>query len=267
MSKNLAKQNAQLILFPVWKSENRAMPNVIVRSSLFTARNPRTPRVYRKNETLAVIGPGEIEYTGEELRQDDEDVLLCLVNEARKLFGSDNLENPGKRFRIPFNRGALVAELGWTRNSRSYQRLRECLTRLKATELTVKVSLADIDSGHSVSLLTEYAWNDGSYWVEIPALFFRLYGKQYTSISWEQRQKLPFGLARWLQAYVLSHRDPYPVTMAKIAEGAGLKIPANKTERLALRRAITKASVALKDAGVLLEAGLYEDKFVYEKMP
>ena len=256
---------ADLIVFPQWKAEARAMPNVVVRSSLFTARNAKTPRVYRDNEVLAVIGPGEIRYTGKELRQDDEDVLMCLVNQARKLFGNDELANPENRYRIPFNRGTLIAELGWTRNARSYQRLRACLTRLKATELVVKITT--MDAGHAVSLLTEYAWREDSYWVEIPALFFRLYGNQYTAISWEQRQQLPAGLARWLMGYCLSHREPLPIKMETVAGGAGLKVPETKAERMKLRATIRTAAKKLKEAGVLLEAGLYDDKFVYEKMP
>jgi len=258
---------ADLIVFPQWKAEARAMPNVVVRSSLFTARNAKTPRVYRRRETLVVIGPGEIEYTGEELRQDDEDVLMCLVNLARKLFGNDELANPENRYRTPFNRGTLISELGWTRNARSYQRLKNCLTRLKATELVVKVSSADLDAGYSVSLLTEYGWFEDDYWVEIPALFFRLYGNQYTAISWEQRQQLPAGLARWLMGYCLSHREPLPIKMETVARGAGLKVPETSEDRKEMRRRLRNAAKALKDAGILLEAGVYNDKFVYEKMP
>jgi hypothetical protein len=261
-------KNSVVCPFPVWKSKNRALPNVIVRSSLFTARNVKTPRVYRRRETLAVIGPGEIQYTGEELRQDDEDVLLCLVNEARKRHGNDCLDDPDMRFRIPFNRGAMIAELGWSRNARSYQRLQDCLSRLKATELLVKTQISDLETaGQAVSLVVEYSWRADEYWVEIPTLFFQLYGRQYTAISWHQRQQLPVGLARWLQAYTLSHRDPLPVKIETIARGAGLKIPTNKDERKKLRANIRSAATALKTAGVLLEAGVYSDLFVYEKMP
>lgn len=262
MSNNSA---AEILLFPVWKSETRAMPNVVVRSSLFTAKNVNVPRVYRDNEKLAVIGPGEIRYTGIELRQDDEDVLMFLVNEAKKSFGNNELANHENRYRIPFNRGALIAELGWTRNARSYHRLRACLTRLKATELTVKVST--MDAGHAVSLLSEYAWREDEYWVEIPALFFRLYGNQYTAISWGQRQQLPTGLARWLMGYCLSHRESLPIKLDTVARGAGLKIPSTKDERKEMRRRLRNAAKALKDAGILLDAGVFSDKFIYEKMP
>lgn len=260
-----SSQTSTILEFPVWKTENRAMPNVIVRSALFTARNAKTPRVYRDNEVLAVIGPGEIRYTGKELRQDDEDVLMCLVNLARKLFGNEELANPENRYRIPFTRGTLISELGWTRNARSYQRLRACLTRLKATELVIKISA--MDAGHAVSLLTEYAWREDAYWVEIPALFFRLYGNQYTAISWEQRQQLPAGLARWLMGYCLSHREPLPIKIETVARGAGLRVPETKDERRKLRENIRAAARALKEAGVLLEAGVYDGKFLYEKMP
>lgn len=258
---------AELIIFPQWKSNSRAMPNVMVRSSLFTARNRRTPRAYRDNELLAVVGPGEIRYTGIELRQDDEDVLMLLANAARSLFGSDEITNPDNRYRIPFNRGELIAELGWTRNTRSYQRLRACLTRLKATELIVKVSSSDLSAGHAVSLLVEYAWREDEYWVEIPALFFQLYGNQFTAVSWAQRQQLPAGLARWLMGYCLSHREPLPIKIETIAKGAGLEVPTTADGRRKLRQLIRQAAASLKQVGALLEAGVYNDKFIYEKMP
>lgn len=258
---------AAIIQFPIWKSSNRALPNVIVRSSLFTARNSRTPRDYRDNELLAVVGPGEIRYTGKELRQDDEDVLMCLVHIAKEIYGNRELAEPEKRYRIPFNRGRLIADLGWTRNTRSYQRLRACMTRLKATELMVRVSLTETaDAGRSVSLLTEYAWNEDEYWAEIPSLFFALYGQQYTSLNWAQRQKLPAGLARWLQAYTLSHKKCLPVKIETIAKGAGLEIPKNSNEKRKFRQILRRACKELVEAGVLLEAGVYNDLFIYEKM-
>jgi len=260
-----SSQTSTILEFPVWKTENRAMPNVIVRSALFTAKNKNAPRVTRWRETLAVIGPGEIEYTGPELRQDDEDVLMCLVNLARKLYGNDELANPENRYRVPFNRGTLIAELGWSRTKSSYKRLHDCLIRCKATALVVKVSTAS--AGHAVSLLADFAWREAEYWVEIPALFFRLYGTQYTAISWKQRQQLPAGLARWLMGYCLSHREPLPIKIETVAKGSGLGLPTTSAGRRKLRQSIRKAGKDLVRAGILLEAGVYDDKFVYEKMP
>jgi len=269
MAKSSTLQKSTVEPFPVWKATNRALPNVVVRSSLFTARNPKVPRAMRRQEPLAVIGPGEIQYTGEELRQDDEDVLLYLVNEARKIYGNDNLANAAVNatFRVPFNRGTMVRELGWTRNTRSYKRLRSCMTRLKASELLVKTTISELESrGRAVSLITQYEWSGDEYWVELPVLFFRLYGRQYTSISWDQRQQLPAGLARWLHAYILSHKQPQPVKIVTIANGAGLKIPTTKNELAELRRAIRTASEALKAAGVIASGGVFSgDLFYYEK--
>ncbi|MDO3377064.1 plasmid replication initiator TrfA [Geoalkalibacter halelectricus] len=77
---SLAKQPR---LLPQWSEAERAAPNEILRSALFTARNRNQPRPYLKESPIVVIGEGEIRYRGEELRQDDELVWLHLLHLAK----------------------------------------------------------------------------------------------------------------------------------------------------------------------------------------
>src|SRR5207249_8609745 len=76
---------AKVIQLPTWGDGSRGAPNEILRSALFNARNKKRQREYLEKATIAVIGEGEITYTGRELRQDDETVWLQLIHLAREL--------------------------------------------------------------------------------------------------------------------------------------------------------------------------------------
>ena len=63
----------------LWPESERGIPNELVRCAVFSAKNRKERRdMYRANAPLVVpvIGGGEVIYTGEELRQDDETVWM-----------------------------------------------------------------------------------------------------------------------------------------------------------------------------------------------
>ena len=60
---------AVITQLPLWSEALRGLPNEIVRSALFNARNRNHPRSYFEESEIAVIGGGRITYTGKELRQ------------------------------------------------------------------------------------------------------------------------------------------------------------------------------------------------------
>ena len=79
---NEREQQIQMQL-PIWNDATRRIPNEIVRSALFKAKNRNTKREYLKDADIVVICDGQIKYTGEELRQNDEIVWLELIHLAR----------------------------------------------------------------------------------------------------------------------------------------------------------------------------------------
>lgn len=101
----------------------------MARSALFCVGS-RKPRRQMKNEVIASLEEATIRYTGAELRQDDEDVFLQLCHLARGRPVDDMIE---------FSAYAMLKSLGWGHSSKAYQRLRDCIDRLKANAL--KVSL------------------------------------------------------------------------------------------------------------------------------
>lgn len=57
-----------------------------------------------------------------------------------------------------------------------------------------------------------------------PELIELFSGVRYTLVGWQQRLALPEGLATWLHGYYASHKEPYPIKLETIREGAGLTV-------------------------------------------
>ena len=64
---------------PFWPADVRGLPNAFARSALFNVANARKgARDNYKRRSIATVKGASITYTGEELRQDDEDVAFAL---------------------------------------------------------------------------------------------------------------------------------------------------------------------------------------------
>ncbi len=248
----------------LWVDAVRGAPNEIVRSALFTAKNRKQVREDLKQAVVAVIGEGQITYTGEELRQDDETVWLQLIHLAR--------EN-GLSTAFEFTPYSFCKAINWPINGQSFDRLDKCMTRLHATSL--KIASKRLGDEVSLSMLPGYTakrrknGGDGGLWRirmhdELVFLFSEF---QYTRVEWQQRLALPEGLATWLHAYYASHREPFAVKVETLAVGAGLMTEApedaqldtadrdvKRKERLrGVKKLIVKALEALAETGFLVD--------------
>ncbi len=67
-----------------------------------------------------------------------------------------------------------------------------------------------------------------------------LYGEiSHTLIDWQKRRALQGkDLARWLQLYIASHAEPFPVKTATLKEMSGSRAKALKNFRAQLRKAL-----------------------------
>jgi hypothetical protein len=203
-------------VLPLWSDEHRGVPNPMIRSGLFGTK-ASNKRAYTKNETVTALSNFSILYTGEELLQDDLSVWMSLMNMARRQCIGDV---------IFFTGYELIKDLGWRMHSESYSRAKESIARLKANELKIQVKSGQ--AGYAGSLIREYSWKaadpDGGkdkWMVRFEPAIAELFREDMvTYLEWEQRKKIGTRntTALWLHAYISSHTEPLPITIAKIHE-------------------------------------------------
>jgi hypothetical protein len=198
-----------VLQLPLWPNSVRGIPNSIARSALFNVANLRKGerKHYRQREIAALNGIG-ITYTGEELRQDDEDVFLQILHLAR---------THDLGMEVEFTGHSLLTALTWTINSASKARLVACLHRLTATALSISVTGRDgLREGYAGSLIRSFSWQDAATgkamrkWAvllepKIAALFDPAC---YSRLDWELRMQLP-PLAKFLHTFYHTHAMPF----------------------------------------------------------
>lgn len=229
-----ASVTGEQLTLPCWPQSQRGMPNSLARSALFSVANSRkgVRKVYRRHVIASLEGI-KIEYSGDELRQDDADVWMQITHLAR-------LHPLGTE--VEFVAHAMLRELNWSPNQTSYERLRDCLDRLKATGVTV--SLIDDSQGYSGSLVRSFAWRDTQgetlrHWkIQLEKPIIALFGDTgYSRIDWELRLSLP-PLAKWLHSFYIGHSNPYRYSVRKLYELCGSEQKELRNFRTALKRAL-----------------------------
>lgn len=248
-----------IIRLPVWPETERRFPNELLRSALFNARHKTIPRKFFKEEEIVVMFEGKITYQGEELRQDDLIVWLQLIHLARK-------QPVGKA--VEFTPYSFCKAINWAVNGHNYERLRECLRRMQTTSLSVYSKR--LKRGVSLSMIPIFEWQDNKnnalkkYQVQLaPKLVELFQGVHFTQFEWEQRLKLPVGIATWLHGYYASHREPFPIKIVTIVEGSGIS---TKRERKA-KELIERALEELKQVGFLKSWKIVGDLVHVERSP
>jgi len=205
-----------------WAEEERSCPNELFRCLLFFPRQDRGERAQFKDVLLFSLGTAEVTYRGEELRVSDEDVWLQIMHLAR----AHNLGEP-----VEFSPYSFIKALGWSKSKKTgiiqrpsethYRRLKKCLSRMSATNLTLKTKERTLDmlpdKGISFSLIQKYEWRETKLWrVWVDEEMKMLFGeKSFTKVEWEQRMMLT-PTAKKLQGYFSSHKIPHPVRVENL---------------------------------------------------
>lgn len=246
---------------PHWDEWARAMPNELVRSALFQTRR-RGPRRYYEDESVLVLGDGEIKYRGEELRTTDEDVWLQILH-LHVCSGLTLGEEP-----VQFTGYSFMKSIGWSRSAsrpsqRCYLRLRASLSRLQATTVTVASRRLGLDrEGRvreiAISLIRKVTWTDGYCTVFLERELFGLFGDSYfTLLNWEKRKDL-CPIEKKLYGYFCSHKRPFPVrveSLVALCSGA-----AASSERAVKKRIIDTYLPNLLRRGLFAEIRVIDGK-------
>lgn len=259
MSKGI-NPNAPLqldLLFPstMQNDSERSIPNDYARSSLFTARNKREKRVILQNVQLFHLqNDVSIEYTGIELRaEDDELIWLQILHYAKSVPLGEPFEFAVKQ---------LVADVGWSRNGRYYDKARECISRLKANEIRVNNGKAFGDGG-AISLIQNYEFkNDAEgkptayrVWIH-PGLIMLFAGNNFTNHAWEHYRSLS-PVARRLADYVESHKHPFPLDLEKFRRMCGSMDTSVTSWRRTVRSACREFEECMKRRTMLEHDKIY----------
>lgn len=238
-------KSGTIVQLPIWPDPHRAIPNPFARSALFTVGNPRRKRVHYEQKDIETFGEIRITYTGEELRQDDEDVFLQLLHISR----SSPLGND-----IEFTAHQMLKALAWPTNKPAYERLRRTINRLSATGVTISDPSGRY--GYNGSLIRAFAWqqekgrSSRSWRVWLERRIIVLFGPTlYTRVIWEHRKELNSAIAKWLISLYSSHASPYPMKVATIHRYCG----STSSQMSGFRRELKRALAELVKVGFLTE--------------
>ncbi len=242
-------------LLPHIPNDKRIIPNDMIRSALFTVGNHNAARPFLKNQKIGSFRSSEIIYTGEELRQDDEDIWLQLIYSASE----------AKSNQIEFKPYTFLSQIGWPQRVQYCERLKASLSRLSATTLSIYNPY--FEKGIGFSLVRKFEWHtDGEQlrswkvWLEpeVTKLFGEL-GKMYSKIHWEQRKKLK-PLAKWLHAFYSSHAKPEPIHLSRLMELCGSKMKTVKHFKANLRESLIElVRIGFLDPDVFID----ENQFLH----
>lgn len=260
------RQNEQQALvlqsvLPLWDDLHRGVPNPMIRSGLFGTKSSGS-RAYVKGDQVVSLSNFSIHYKGEELRQDDLSVWMSLINMCRQQRIGDA---------IFFSGYELIKDLGWRMHSESYQRAKDSISRLKANELKIQVKTEQ--SGYAGSLIREYAWSEtdpsggtAKWMVRFEPMIAELFRHDtVTFIEWEQRKAIGprAHLTLWLHSYFLSHREPLPISVAKIHELCKSEEKHLKSFKTRVRKSLER----LVEIGALSRYAIVEDMVHVTRAP
>ena len=222
---------AKIIQFPLFPEATRPVSNDMARSALFSCIQGKDRR-FIKDALLATVDGVEIRFTGEQLNQDDHDLLMQLIFMAR-------VKPVGAWVTIPAH--AILKALCRQVGGKQHRALRADMFRLAAGTVSIRIARDRIEvTGHHL-LAKAGQHEDSRYWVYRldPDLAFLYGGESYTLIDWDKRLNLKGkDLARWLQLYLATHAKPFPVKVATLRELSGSRTKALRSFRGQLRLAL-----------------------------
>jgi len=231
--------------FPLWPETDRALPTSFARSALFTVGSTKHKRPKWDDTKIATAAGIDLIFSGEELRQDDEDVFLQLLHLTRG-------RPPGEP--IFFMAHALLQELEWVTSVQGYTRLRTTLDRMQSGK--IKLQAKEGRKGFVGSLISSWGWDEdeqstssrAKMFVRFEPAILEVFGMQpYTQLQWAERNSLDSTVAKWLHSFMMSKPTTLSIQLSELVELTGSRAGTMTVFRNTLRKALTE----LKDKGVL----------------
>lgn len=230
-------EESQQMQLPFWPDEERGVPNIALRSALFSVAQTR--KTATKRQLLETLNGQEIRFKGERFNQHDLDLWEMLLHFSRKT-------PPGEK--VEFTANKLLKALGRGTGGTDHEELKEDIARL----ISGVVEITWTNTGKTfIGHLVDKAFRDENtqrYVVIFDEKILMLYDQGYTRVDWRQRQLLAGNsLAKWLHGSFASHAAPKQYKVATIKALCGSSFDRLTDFRKALRVALDR----LVDVGAL----------------
>ena len=241
---NITKQTN---LLPDWSKDYVGIPNALARSALFGVGRKVDRKIF-DDEVIASNSDITLTYKGEELRQDDLDVFLKIIDIAKS-------QQLGER--VTFTANSLLSRLGRASNSPSYARLSESLVRMVDGTIQVTVrhpsGITKHFRGHLISSFTrvDKDIDISSMWVvSLEAGMVVLFAPQaFSLIRWSTR--ISFSpVTKWLHAYYSTHKRPFSVKVETLRRAMASETKNTRNFRISIKESLQ----SLVDIGFFLTA-------------
>jgi len=182
---------AKIIQFPLFPEATRPVSNDMARSALFSCVQGKDRR-FIKDTLLATVADKEIRFTGEQLNQDDHDLLMQMVFMAQH-------KPLGSWVMVPAY--GMLQALGRQIGGKQYRELRADIARLTAAMVIIRNTETKREVfGHHLIAKAEQDEQTRHWMYRLDPDLRALYGDMtHTLIDWDQRLALKGqDLARWL---------------------------------------------------------------------
>jgi hypothetical protein len=237
-----AAEKVKAVSVPVqlelWSEKVRGLPNTLARCALFTAAGKKEDRTKFSDHIVFSTKGYTLTYSGEELRQDDQDVFLQLVHMTRGVPVGHKLDVTGYE---------ILKGLGWGKGGRDYDRLSESVLRLARSRIEIVGEALHFVGGllPSMTRVGDAASSRFSLWLDPEVI--KLFGdNMYSLVDWSDRLKLS-ALAKWLHSFYFTHKEPIGYRVETLHKLCGSKSKNLRMFKFKLQKALQE----LVDCGFL----------------
>ncbi|PLC48026.1 hypothetical protein CR159_20280 [Pollutimonas subterranea] len=239
-------RRGQDVYLPSWREAAVGLPNLFLRSALFSVCSAREVLV---DETIATQGDTVITMTGVQLWNYDRRMFAACLNyyrDDRPL--SSSAEHPWVKVSL----WQLAQDLKVSYGANVHKAMRESLIRLNAAHLRIRVKRQDVP----MPRLIDVAFDDGYLGRDTPAPLLRgsdtvafrvldsmanLFGPSDWSAISDTALHERSGLSSWLTGYYSTHAGPFKLAVAALHQYSG-----SICELREFRRRLKNALLALE---------------------
>ena len=226
-------------VLPNWSDSVRRVPNLVLRSALFSAMG-KDPRPYVVQLEIHSQGGISIMYTGVLLDQLDLDLWEAVLHIAR-------FQELGAECRITAYQ--LLKVLGKTDSGKNRKVLNGQLSRITATALQLRVGVYAYEGSLIDEIYRDHGARSKSYVIRLNPKLLKLFeGDQFTDVDWSIRQELRGKpIAKWLHGFYASHANPYRLkieTLHRLCGSRAKSLDDFKTDLVKALNSLARASNA-----------------------